>query len=383
MFENSDQRYYHVPCPHCGKFQIIKWDRIKFIDRNPQTVYLECSECLGEIYEQHKTKMLEGGKWIAHNSENKIAGFHISGLYSPVGWYSWANAVSDFLAAIGNPNKMKVFVNTVLGEVWEDTATSLDAHYIAKRKEKYSAIVPQGVLVLTAGIDTQDDRLEVTVVGWGLQGESWVIEHNIVYGDPARADTWILLEQYLATQFEHESRGGMGIACKFIDAMGHFTDQVYAFCFKNAHLRVFPCYGKSGAGKSILGSGKKNKRARTYVFPVGVDPAKEMIYARLKMDLKGPGYIHFSDDLDDKYFNGLTSEKRVTRHAQGLPKQQWVLPAGRRNEPLDCMVYAMAALLALNPNLEQLAKENTVFKSDFNERAIPRKSRRVLSRGVE
>jgi phage terminase large subunit GpA-like protein len=383
LFDNSDQRYFHIPCPFCGELQIIKWDHLKFKDRNPKTVYLECQKCKSEIHERYKTQMLSSGVWIPNNPGHSVAGFHISGLYSPVGWYSWESAVKDFLESVGNPNKMKVFVNTVLGEVWEDNSTSIDAHYIAKRKEKYSAVVPAGVLCLTAGVDTQDDRLECTVLGHGLKSETWVIDYNVFYGAPNQSLVWQLLDQHLLTKYEHESGVFINVATTCIDMMGHYTDEVLKYCSNRQARRVFPIYGKSGSGRPILGKGSRHKKYPTYVFQLGVDSAKELIYANLKIEEAGPGYIHFPDDVTDKYFDGLTAEKRVIRHAQGLPKMQWVLPSGKRNEPLDCFVYGIAGLQILNPNLELLAEENAVFQSNFSMQSTQKKSRRILSRGIE
>lgn len=380
-FEESDQRYYYVPCPHCNKPQIIKWERIRYIENDPKSVYLECDHCQAAIYEYHKDFMLTNGRWIKHNPKSKVAGFHLSALYSPLGWYSWEEAVSDHLKARGDPFRRKVWVNTVLGEVWQSVESTIDRHWLAKRREKYRAIVPAEVLCLTAGVDTQDDRLECTVIGWGQHGESWVIDHAQFMGSTKQNSVWDLLNVHLLTQWEHERGVCLNIACTCVDSGGHSTDEVYAFCRAHQYRRIYPIKGQAGIGKSIIHSARKNDRAGIYLWHIGVDQAKDFIYSNLHIKDPGPGYIHFPHDLEERYFEQITAEHKITRHSAGMPKPQWVLPPGKRNEALDCYVYALGALKILNPNLEQMAKENIVFTSDFNAAAV-RRQRRVISQGV-
>jgi phage terminase large subunit GpA-like protein len=382
-YEESDKRQYFVPCPHCKEMQVILWANIKFADRDPSTAHLVCTACGKVIKEHNKTWMLENGEWRRSNPSSEVPGFHISALYSPLGWYSWQNAVSDHLKALGNPNKRKVWTNTVLGEVWDEAATSIDATHIRKRVEKFNAPVPAGVLVLLAGVDTQDNRLEVTTIGagWNVCLELWVIEHAIIHGDPGNAETWQMLDQHLSKNYVHENGTTLHVGCTAIDAMGHNTDMVYSFCAQREFRRVFPIQGKGGAGRPIVSRGSRQKRHKVYLFQVGVDSGKDMIYSRLKIE-EGPGKIHFPDTLDETYFAQLTSEKRITEYHAGLPRSRWVLPQGRRNETLDCFVYSLAALNILNPNLELMAAEETVYGSD-TPRPIVQRGRRVISKGVQ
>jgi len=396
-FETSDQRYYYVPCPACGEMQIIRWENIKFADRDPGTVYLRCVKCDHHINERYKTQMLERGEWRAHKPGSPIAGFHISALYSPLGWYSWSEAVDDHLKAMGNPLKRKVFVNTVLAEVWEETASTIDVHQLAKKKEPYPAEVPAGALVLTCGVDTQDDRLECHVVGWGLRGESWVIDYTVIYGDPHQrlgvpGSVWAKLDQYRARRWKHENGSTMMCAGTGVDSRGHCTDEVYDYCARRESQHVWVMVGRHGPGRQLIMKATKSARAKTYLFNIGTDQAKGVIYSRLKSTEKmGPGVIHFPKllpigadgegrELTDAYFQGLTAERRVTERHGGLPVFRWVLPAGKRNEPLDTMVYAMAALQILNPNLELLASENRIMNTE--RQRPPQPGRRVLNPGV-
>lgn len=393
-FLASDQRYYHVPCPFCNEKQIILWENIKYDNKNPATARLQCSFCKKEIKEHHKTWMLERGEWIKQNPASKIPGFHLSAFYSPLGWYSWAMAVDDHLKAVGNTRKRKVWVNTVLGEVWDESATTIDAHWIMKRMEDYPSEVPEGVLCLVAGADTQDNRLECSTIGlgWNAGLEIWMIDHAVFYGDPKQATVWSLFDQYLLRRWQHENGSGMHVAATCIDAMGHCTDEVYAFCKPREFRRVFPTQGRGGSGRPLVGKANRHKRAGVLLFQIGVDQAKESLYSRLKVTDPGPNYIHFptklpptTGDADRKlsegYFQQLTAEKRIQKLSAGMPKWHWVLPSGKRNEALDCFVAAMAAYGILNPNLELLAQENVVFKSDFFKPAVKR-GRRIISQGV-
>jgi len=387
-FEKSDQRYYYVRCPQCNHPQIIKWERIKFKNRDPKTVYLECESCNQPIHEHHKTEMLKTGPghenafWKKHNPKSEIPGFHLSALYSPLGWYSWQDAVKDHIDAIGDPQKRKVWVNTVLGECWDESATQIDSHFLAKRKEKYNAPVPSGVVLLTAGVDTQDDRLECTIDGWGSNNESWTISHDIFLGSPGNKQVWDLLDAHLLRQWQHENGGLLMPACTMIDAMGHHTDEVYKFCRTNEWRYVFPGQGRGGSGRPIIARTQRRNQHGVYLWQIGVDQGKETIYNWLKTTEPGPGYVHFPHFLDSKYFEQVTSEKRLLRRAAGRPKLEWVLPTGRRNEALDCKVYSLAALRVLNPAIEVFARENQIYNVNYKNRPRP-KGRRVLSKGVQ
>ncbi len=382
-FLKSDQRYYYVPCPFCKKPQIIKWANIKYENDDPETVYLKCSHCSTRIDEHYKPWMLEHGQWIKHNPKSKFPGFHLSALYSPLGWYSWKEAVQDHLDAIGDPNARKVWVNTVLGEVYEEIEGSIDSHWLMKRREAFGAVVPEGVIVLVAGIDTQDDRIECTILGIGLRNEIWVIDHTVLHGSPEQIPVWEMLDHHLLVQWEHESGVMMNVACALIDAMGHNTDEVYNFCKARKHRRIFPSKGMSGPGRPIITSARPSKRAGTHLVIVGTDQAKDHIYENLKLKDPGPGYIHFSDEIKDQYFEQLTSERKVLRHAAGKPKPVYELPEGKRNEALDCFVYGLAALKLLNPNLESYKAHNKIMASDFSQSVIKNKQRRQRSAGVQ
>lgn len=383
-FEGSDKRFYFTPCPFCQFYQTITWDKLHFDSKDhakaPNTVRMICIKCGGDIFEYNKTEMLAGGRWQKTNPAGEYPGFHLSALYSPLGWFSWKKAVAQHLKALGDPLKRKVWVNTVLGEEDDQDAVTINHHWLMKRQEKYKAQIPDGVLVLTAGVDTQDDRLELTVFGFGLEEETWIIEHKIFPGDPARAAVWTDLDQYLLKEFQHEKGFKMNIASTCIDAMGHKTDAVYNFCRPRFYRRVFAVQGVSGPGKPLVVSYNIIKNKKVYLFRISSDSGKGLIYGRLKINKLGPGYTHFPKSLQENYFKQLTSERRVLKRTQGLPKLQWVLPAGRRNEALDIHVYGLAALSILSPNLALLAKQNIVYSVGIQTK--PPAKRRILSKGV-
>ena len=383
-FLGSDQRYYFVPCPLCSHFQIIKWKQIKFdgvdLVDSPKTARLICEDCAREIQEHHKTEMLENGEWRKQNPRSETPGFHLSALYSPLGWYSWPDAVKEHLDAIGDPLKRKVWVNTMLGELWDDASATIDHHWLLRRREKYEHEVPQGVLVLTAGVDTQDDRLEISVYGWGFQFQSWLISDKTFLGNTSKLDVWADLDKYLNTEFEHASGQKMMIACTCIDAMGHRTDEVYDFVRPRFDRRVFAIQGRPGPGHALVYQTAKSKKHKIYLLKVGVDAGKGTLYQRLGIKDPGPGYMHFPENTTPDFFKQLTAEKRILKNNAGIPKLQWILPGGKRNEALDKAIYAMAAMDILKPNLALLHKENLVYVGKPRRPQVKRK--RVFSKGV-
>jgi len=382
-FNLSDQRYYNVPCPFCEGLQKITWDKLKFDNHDPKTVRMICEFCHAEIREYHKTEMLNKGKWIAENPESETPGFHLSALYSPLGWYSWRQAVEDHLAALGDPLKRKVWVNTVLGELWDESITTVDHNWLIERCEQYPAQVPAEAVVLTCGADTQDDRIEATIIGTGKDNETWLIDHRVLMGDPDQPQVWQDLTALLNSEFEHERGFKINIGCTCIDAMGHHTDEVYKYCKENFNRRVFAIQGARGPGRPLVINYTLNKRAGVYLFHLGVDQGKETLYNRLKIKDPGPGFCHFpeKDHINEGYFKQLTAEKRLLKNNAGIPRLTWILPKGKRNEALDCYVYALAALNILNPNINLLIEQNKVYRYDAAPPKV-RRFKRVLSQGV-
>ena len=255
----------------------------------------------------------------------------------------------------GNPEGLKVWVNTELGMPWEERGERIEEDEIMSRREMYDAQVPDGVLVLTAGIDTQDDRFEIEIVGWGIGKESWGIRYQKIFGDMLGEQVWRDLDMLLQTTFYKRDGTGLRIAAAFIDSGGHHSNEVYAFTKQRWERRVWALKGKGGPDTPYLRNPTKNNREKTPLFIVGVDNGKALLYQRLRVTTEGPNYCHFplneGTGYDEAYFKGLTSEKMVVRFRKGRAVTAWEIVDSdhKRNEPLDCRNYAQAVMEAINP----------------------------------
>ena len=360
-FADSDQRHYWVPCPHCNEKQVLEWAQIRWPDGEPIKAFYVCVHCSAEIQEYHKTTMLQKGVWIASAPGiGKPAGFHLSGLYCPLGWQSWGEIAVEFLEKHEDPFRFKEWVNTVLAQTWEEKSETLDADGFLERRENFgSSILPDGVAVVTASVDVQDNRLEVEFVGWGQDEESWSLDYMVLYGDPSAPTVWSELDVLLQKSFSH-SRDvpDLRVRATAIDSGGHHTQRVYEFCKARQATRVWPIKGMAGQGRLIWPlRASRNNKAKVPLFLIGVDSAKEAVYSRLRIKEPGPGYCHFPQDRDADYFRQLTAEKIRTKYIRGRQIREWYKRDGDRNEALDLRVYAMAALYGLIARGLQLNKE--------------------------
>ncbi len=375
-YEDSTMEEWNVYCPSCGELQPYEWGRINF-----DTVTMTCKYC-GCIHKEHEWKAKKG-KWIAKFHERKKRGFHLNEMASP--WKRWSEIIEDFKQAKRSTETLKVWINTALGESWEERGDGQDEEVLFDRREEYGCQVPEGVLVLTAGIDTQDDRFEIEVVGWGEDEESWGIQYKVIYGDLHKAEVWNELDEYLKSEFEYEDGRKIRISCACQDSGGHFTQEVYKFTKPREVRRVFSIKGKGGESVPFISTVSRNNREKAALFTIGVDAGKENIISNLKIDSEGPGYCHFPSEYEKgygiDYFKGITSESLVVRMVNGVGKAQWVKKSGVRNEPLDVRNYATAALRILNPNWESLKRRVNNVSTSID---IPKKKkRRILSKGVE
>ena len=378
-FLASDQRYYHVPCPHCGELQRLEWGADKthglkwHKDESgaalPDTAHYVCiNGCV--IQEHHKTDMLRceaiGGRarWVSANPDAtaRKRGYHLSSLYSPLGFLSWRELVEEWTAAralakMGDQSKLRAFVNTRLAETWEEEGDKVQHHELSRRAEDYPlGIVPLGGLMLTAGVDVQADRIEMRVWAWGRSEESWLIERHIVYGNTNQDETvpgspWARITELRRTPVAHAAGTQMLIEAVAIDT-GYNAEAVYAYCRAHAAAHVLAVKGASIGNKPVIGKptsidvtwrGKTMHRSLK-LWPIGTDTAKHLIYGRLRLAQPGPGYIHLPAALKTTdEFEQLTAERLATKYIKGHPKLEWIKPAGKRNEALDCAVYAYAA----------------------------------------
>lgn len=356
QYQRSDRRRYFVPCPHCAEFQHLefggkdkphglKWRTAPQADDDhglPQVVsaWYVCRECGDEIDEGHKADMLAKGRWIAERPSIKLhRGYHINALYAPTGLgLNWRAVAQKWINSQGDTAELKGFVNTYLGEVWEEQGDSIENLSLISRLEEYAAeSLP--IALIAAGVDVQKDRIEASIVGWGVGEEGWLIDHIILDGDTAQPEVWEDLDAALRAA---------GVDFAAIDS-GYNASMVYGFV--ESRRWAVAIKGVTGMHRPLIEDEKRRKqRLRTRrkkgaaVEPLGVDQGKALIYARLKMTNPGPGYVHFRRDaaFDDEYFSQLAAEKLVTRFKGHRPQHEWV-KLRPRNEALDCLVYALAA----------------------------------------
>lgn len=371
----SDRRRYYVPCPHCATPQHLEWGAdkeygIKWLKTpegapRPETAVYVCRHCGAAIEEHHKTAMLEAGRWVADDPGAQlgaVAGFHLNKLYSPIGWRSWRWMVAKWGDAMegaraGDVTKLKSFVNTSLAETFEEQGDRADEHELRRRAADIPlGRVHWGLFVITLGVDVQGDRLEAYAWAWGRGMERQMVDRRVIYGDPAVPESepgspWAALTEYRRAPILHASGRQVPVLAAAVDTGGHHTQAVYAYARAHQHAHVLAIKGSSLSGKNVLGTaseqdvswrGQKMRRG-VKLWSIGTDTAKGEIYGKLRTAEPGPGYVHLSKHLPSEVFEQLTSERLVTRYVKGHARLEWVKPAGRRNEALDCAVYALAA----------------------------------------
>ncbi len=384
-FNETDQRHYYVPCPQCSEY--VRFEKEHFVyeydeERGELTsdVKFCCPECGSLIDESKKMEMLQKGKWIPHNPRSSKKGYRLPAFYSP--WFTWQEAFSEYVKALkkekeGKIEFMKTWVNTIEALPYENrlevTELSVEIEDLLQRRENYPADVPDGVLVLTAGVDTQDNRFEIEVVGWGEGLESWSIEYAIIPGDPANKETQEALDLFLKKRFSYEGGSEIGIYAVCVDTQGHKTQAMYEFCKKRFLKKIFAIKGSNKQDAPITtGRFSLSNKGKVPLFHIGVNAAKDEIYSALEVDTPGPLYCHFPDKeaYDEEYFKQLLAEKRVN----GV----WKKRGRKRNEAIDCRVYARAALAIAGVDVDELAKRDKILKFSKKET----KKRRLLSKGI-
>lgn len=348
-FLQSDQRYYVVPCKHCGEFQKLVWEQVKWSEFGlpPEQAVYQCVKCAETMADTDKADMLANGEWRPTSAYTGVAGFHVSELYSP--WTTWGEMAKAFVRAKALPETLQTWINTALGETWEDHGEKLEPVGLMVRVEPYTAAsLPSGVRLLTAGTDVQDDRLEIFIYGWGADEEAWLIEHVVLRGDPGGQALWAEHDVVLKRHFRTDDGRELVIEACAVDSGGHFTEQVYRYCMARKRFRIFAIKGAAGAGRlawpKMAGKGRV---VAASVWLVGVDTIKAVIYGRLrKVTEPGPGYFHFCAGTDAEFFEQLTSETILTKVSQGRHVRFWKpKKEGARQEALDGTVYAYAAML--------------------------------------
>jgi terminase, large subunit len=361
-FEAGDQRRYHVPCPHCGhrdvlmfaeaslRGHVMRWDEGK-----PETAHFQCRGCGGRIEHRHKREIIEAGAWVPDNPEAGGAhrSYHLWAAYSYSPNATWEQIARRFLAAkAAGPDKLRTFVNTDLGETWQERGEAPEWERLYQRRERYPiGTVPEGVMFLTSGVDVQRDRLVWEVTGWADDKRSWLVDIGIIWGDTAGDAPWTQLDELLSRHFPLSGGGAMPIASMAVDS-GFQTQKVYAWCKRHQRPRVIAVKGVEhmrtiigGASQVEVTVGGRRLSGGLRLFPVGTSVAKQELYGwlRLPADDDPPGFCHFPE-VDESYLKELTAEHLIQgRNKQGFPVYTWVLLPGRENHYLDTRVYARAA----------------------------------------
>ena len=366
-FDLTDQRRWFMACPHCKhghtfEWAQVTWDKDTDGSHMPETAHLVCPECGKKITDQQRQSMVRSGAWAATAPFNGKRGYHLNGLHSlfpPRKGYTTRlhQAVAQFLdAKHRGVESMKAWCNTFLANTWEESGETVSASPLMARREPYGDKIPEDALLLTCGVDCQDDRLEAELVAWGEGEECWGIEYRTFYGSISNPATWQQLDEWLMLSWQHEGGTQMRVASAMIDT-GYQTKTVYDFCKPREVRRVHAIKGMAGQNRPIVSRPSRANSGKVALFGLGVDSAKELIYSRLKIDTAGAGYCHFpiGNGYDEEYFEQLTAEKAVTKTKAGTPVRVWVKTRAR-NEALDVRVYALAAFVNLNANLAQVRK---------------------------
>ncbi len=374
-YAESDRRQWFVPCPQCDEPHTLEWNNVVWPEGRREAAHLVCPHCGAPIEESERLAIIPRGAWRATApGRGRAAGFHIGGLLSP--FHTLAELAVEHGEVCHDPPRHKAFRNVKLGELWHDEAAEPpDAIGLHERLEDWGDTLPPGVVLLTAGVDVQDDRLEIEIVGWGRDEESWSVYYAVIWGDPAGPEVWQALDRDLARSFPHAREiGPLSVRACCVDTGGHHTQSVYRYAAERTARRVWAIKGRGGAGIPIWPRRPSRTKGKTPLYLVGIDAAKEALYARLKRSEPGPGYCHFPAGREAEWFRQLTAEKLGTRYVKGRPVREWRKNASDRNEALDCRVYAVAALqglvaLGVRLNVEASALEACPLRGEASKSA--------------
>lgn len=393
------QEEWQHKCPNCGEYHLLRhidmtvdYKEIK-TPSGKKTVIVNdvkwrCPHC-GFSFSEKEMKQTPQ-KYISRNADalkNGIRSFFVNGFTSP--WMTWTRIMREWLEAKGDPEREKVIMNTVFGESYKQKGAFEDEQIFLRRRESYGAELPNGVLLLTAAIDTQDNRLEYEVVGWGKEEECWGIRKGIVLGAPNQDRTWKEIDNILDKTYHFADGKGLKVVRTFIDSGGHYTSDVYNYCQKNFHKQRFAIKGRGGPGIPLIYKIAKANNAKAPLILLGVDDGKQQIMDRLSIDSPGPLYFHFPQDegikelsnrgYDDLYFKGIISEHKKVYKRNGVLREVWETTKNVRNEPLDLRNYNLACMKSLKPDWDKLEMLVNGMSETEGKRAVakPQKKKAV------
>jgi len=358
-FERSDQRFWTMPCVHCGTATVFELGMLDFPKGKPEEAVLICPNCKQVIDEEARVAMYFAGEWQATRPFAGVAGFHMNAFYSPWpvkrGYRSQAHYIAEQLesAERRGPESLQVFWNTILALSYEQATEKVDWEGLFERREDYDG-VPEQVLILTAGVDVQHDRLEAEIVGWGAGRECWGIARRAFFGDPSLRGVWDKLDAFLSDPWEHPVLGQIVVRWTCVDH-GFKADEVESFCRPRTRQRIVPIKGVPGEGRPIAGAGSRVGRPKIRLYHAGTDTCKDYIYSSLKINDPGARYMHFPSSYDEAFFKQLTAETAVIeRDRFGFKVRRWKkLQDHQANEALDIRVYALAALILSGVHLDR------------------------------
>ena len=400
-FEAGDQRRWYVPCKKCKhkqyfRFEQLKWNKDEEGGHLPETARYECEACGTAWNDQDKKRANLKGKWIAAKPFTGHVSYHLSELAS--NFVTWKDIVRSFLDKKRTGN-LQTFINVCLGEVYEEKGDRADPEHLQKRCTDFGSDIPEDVLILTAGVDVQHDRIEVELVGWtGEDRRSYSLDYKVFYGDVFLPEShedspWKQLDSFLSQEFTHHSGLIMKIKCTAIDSGdGNTADQVYAFCRPRRVKGVYASKGRGVWNKEIVTESRaefSKKRAvkRKITLPlliISTNEAKLRVMRDLYVDKpEQAGYCFFPKGRDPEYFKMLTAEQMMTKWSKGYPIRSW-MPIRERNEALDCRVYALAALSYLKPNYVRIRKEleqekKWLIETKADENNVTKKTREKIN----
>lgn len=351
-YEESDQRHFEVPCWSCGSYQRLTWQQVRWDNRDPETARYVCEHCEAAWSDAQRWDAVSRGHWRAAGEFAGTAGFRLNELCSP--WVRLAETVRAFLDAKDSPERLRTWVNTALGETWQERGEAPDWQRLYDRREPYRGVA-DGVALLTAGADIQQDRIECSIWGWGRGRESWLVEHRVLAGDTARPEVWQSLTALIGEAWAHPSGAVLTLAKIAVDS-GYAATEVYSWARTQPSSRVMVIKGQdrsdfligTPAPIDVTGMGKKLAHGLR-VWPVGSSALKRELYDALRLDRPTeadepypPGYVHLPDSVTPEYLKQLTAEHLVTKTIKGYRRTEWQ-KLRDRNEALDCRVYARAA----------------------------------------
>ena len=365
-YATSDRRIYEVPCPECGAFTEILWSHIQWESGEPATAAFLCPHCDALIDERHKTAMVAAGDWRA-TAPDVIghAGFRMNALISTLPNMSWSKLAAEFIAAKEHPDKLQAFVNTVLGQGWREAAEETDPADLASRAEDFGLdAMPADVLVMTAGVDVQHDRLETSIIGHSRDA-AFVLDHVVIWGSPGDDSTWEELDDLLKSTWSHPNGGTLRLDAVAVDSGdGAWTSRIYDFTRPRFARKVLAIKGVSGVRPPFSRSSAKG----TPMFLIGVDGLKSQILQRLARGKT----IRFSNRLEPNYYDQVASERAVVRYSRGQPVRTFERVPGRRAECLDCLVYGLAVRHAVTVHPDRREEELSTPAAPVARKAVVR-----------